>query len=157
MNDNWLVVATKPCQEGRAEFNLRRQPDLISEVYLPRIKIFGKIKALFPSYLFVKVANQNAEVRVISNTYGVRTLIRIGENLATVANDQILTIREREASDGIIRQCPFIPGEQVKWGNIPVTFDGMVDDDRCNVLFSMLGKTNHKVLRLSDLAPAGQS
>ena len=153
MNDNWLVIATKPCQENRAELNLRRQPEIISEVYLPRVKIFGKIKALFPSYIFVKVANGNHNTRVISNRYGVRTVIRIGENLATVANDHIDEIREREASDGIIRLNPFNHGDPVKWGDIPAIFEEMVDDDRCSILFSMLGRETHKVLRLQDLAP----
>jgi transcription antitermination factor NusG len=144
---SWLVVASKPQQESRAEVNLRRQFML---VYCPRIFQRACTKPLFPGYLFVQTEHFGS----IANTYGVRALIMVGDQPATVSDDQIQEIKSRAGNDGIIRLNPYKHGDKVNWGNIPAMFEGMIDDDRCSVLFSMLGKTNHKVLRVSDLTPS---
>lgn len=149
---DWLVVATKPQQESRAEVNLRRQ---MFEVYCPRFYSRACMKPLFPSYLFVKLFPGMA-IRSIPSTYGVRNLICVGDQPATVSDSAIREIRSREANDGVIRLCPFNAGDAVMWGHIPAIFEGMIDDDRCGILFGMLGRTNHKVLRIRDLEPAAE-
>lgn len=150
IDDAWLVVCSKPQQEGRAEINLRQQ---LYEVYCPRFYSRACMKPLFPNYLFVRLF-PDMPIRTIPSTYGVRDYIRVGDEPATVSDSAIREIKSREANDGVIRLCPYQAGDAVVWGHIPAIFEGMVDDDRCSVLFSMLGKTNHKVLRLADLAPA---
>ena len=147
---SWLVVATKPQQESRAETNLRRQ---FMNVYCPRIYSRACMKPLFPSYLFV-LLEEPSQIRTIPNTYGVRGIIKFGDEPATVSEEQITAIKSRERN-GIF--YPFKQGDSVSWkmGLVGI-FDSMVDDDdsRCKVLFSMLGKGIHKVLRLNDIKPA---
>lgn len=146
---DWWVVCSKPSQEWRAEVNLRRQFGL---VYCPRIYSLGCTKPLFPSYLFVKPSGDEP-VHAIRNTYGVRNLVHVGNSIATISNDAINEIKSRE-SRGAVRLEPFKPGQSVMWGHIPVIYDSMVDDDRCGVLFSMLGRSNYKVLRVAELHAA---
>ena len=79
-------------------------------------------------------------------------MLRVGDEIATISNHEIVQIRDREDRDGIIRL--FKRGDAVHWGDIPAIFEEMIDDERCSILFSMLGRANHKVLRVADLAPA---
>lgn len=150
---NWLVVASKPQQESRAEVNLRRQS---MEVYCPRIQFKATMRALFPRYLFVRINGSGDQPRLIRNSYGVHSLVSFGLEPATVTDNQIGEIKSREypTKPGVVKLCPYKSGESVMWGLVPAIFEEMVDDDRCRVLFSMLGKANHKVLSISQLQPA---
>jgi transcription antitermination factor NusG len=145
----WLVICSKPHQEGRAEINLGRQSSVISQVYCPYVQIFGKTRPLFPNYLFVKVL-EDYNTRTIQNTYGVRSIVKIGENVATISEGNIEEIKSRE-EDGVVKLCPYVAGQQLKWGNFPVIFENMLDDTRCSVLFTLLGKSTHKILPVAQL------
>ena len=153
--NNWLVVCSKPSQETRAEVNLRRQFGL---VYCPRIYVRGTTKPLFPSYLFVKPVN-GEPIHAIMNTFGVRNLVKIGLEPATLSDSAINEIKARESTAGIVKLCPFKPGDVLEWSRwgdqIPLIYQDMVDDDRCMVLFSMLGRSNYKILRTDELSLAG--
>ncbi len=142
---NWLVVCSKPCQESRAEFDLRRQQ---MQVYCPRIHRKACTEPLFRGYLFVRETDDPAQVRLISYSHGVRALLSVNNQPSTVTHEQIANIKSRE-QHGIF--YPFKPGDEVKWGSMPAIFEGMVDDARCSVLFSMLGASHRKILNPSQL------
>ena len=118
----WYAVCCKPRQEAIAEENLLRQG---YRVYLPRIQSqrhrhgqwTGVVEALFPRYLFIRVAPTLRSTAPVRSTRGAICLVRFGGQPTVVPQEAIDTIVQREAPDSGLHQdeCPlFCAGEPVK-------------------------------------------
>jgi transcriptional antiterminator RfaH len=126
----WIAINTHPHREQVAVENLARQN---FEVYCPRElkrvrharSVRDVLRPLFPGYLFARVSLELSGWRPIQSTYGVRTLIRFGDQVACLENGFIEQLRAREI-DGVIARpaTPYRVGQEVRLNGGP--FDGLV-------------------------------
>lgn len=156
--DMWYVVLTKVRQEQRAAENLRNQG---GEVYLPMLSVErirrGKRcqqeEALFPGYLFLKASPQDALLGKVRSTFGVRGLLRFGEEPVTVADALIQDIRQRS------RQKPkqqYASGQSVLLTSGPfkdyqAIFHSYNGTERAIILIHLLGQQNQLLIDLAQL------
>lgn len=146
MSDPWHVVQSKPAQESRALENLTRQH---IRAYCPLYRTAqGKVRPLFPSYLFVSFGPDFAW-GVIANTFGVARMLLVGGipgNVPAGLMDELLvhegylTLDERKIAPA------FAPGDSVRIRDGAPGLGGLVGEfirlephDRCRLLLSMLG------------------
>ncbi|MGF1649333.1 MAG: transcription termination/antitermination protein NusG [Hyphomicrobiaceae bacterium] len=143
------MINTQPHREQFAAENLRRQG---FEAYCPQIgkrirharRIYDTRRPLFPSYVFVRADGAQMNWRVMLSTYGVRTVICMGDAPGTIDGAFIETLRSREV-DGVVCSKPsdFDVGQTVKISAGP--FEGLVgqivelrDKDRVGILLDLL-------------------
>jgi transcriptional antiterminator RfaH len=143
------VVNTHPHREQIAIENLTRQG---FESYCPMIKrrrsharrITTVARPLFPTYLFVRIDPTVSRWRPILSTFGVRSLVRFGDQLGILDNAFIEELLKREEDGCIVRPAePYRVGQQVTVRGGP--FDGIVativslqERDRVIVLMELL-------------------
>jgi transcriptional antiterminator RfaH len=143
----WSVINTHPGREQLAEDNLERQQ---FRVYCPKVRKLVRharrtsevLRPLFPGYLFVHLPVTGWQPA--ASTYGVRSLLRLGERPAIIDDGFISSLRAREV-DGIIADHTrqFKIGQQVQFAG--GSFDGLVatiiemkEKDRLVVLLDLL-------------------
>lgn len=156
----WYVILSKPRQEQRAATNLVNQG---GNVYLPmlsveRIKNGKRIRQdepLFPGYLFLKSPEQEGLINKVRSTFGVRGLLRFGDQPVTIADELIQDIRQRSENPAPIQS--FKPGQQVQIDHGPfrdyqAIFHSYNGEERAIILISLLGQQNKLLVQLSDLA-----
>ncbi len=151
----WFVVATKSRREGWAAENVERQG---AEVYLPRI---SSVEVLFPSYLFVRTTN--GTWRFLQGTYGVSSVIMVGEHPAALTPTAIEEIRALEDDDGFVLLPDWVggrrslrPGESVEVVEGPFMgavglYQGQRPNERASALLNMLGRQTSVELELVQL------
>ena len=108
--NNWLVANYKINEIKRVEINLKNQS---FDYYLPRIvtkkhNLNPKEEVMFPGYIFI-----NAEVDKYSSvryTKGIKDIIRFGENIAQISDEEIKSINFVEKSS---REEPLIQKIQI--------------------------------------------
>ncbi len=127
---SWLVASCHVNQEGVALRNLARQhydaycPMLLKQRSHAR-RVEQVRRPLFPGYLFIRLDPGRERWRPIQSTTGIRSLVRFGENLGTIADDFIASLRMREKGGVVVLpETPYKVGQQVKLG--PGPFDGVV-------------------------------
>ena len=139
MAHDWFVVQCNPQREAFAAENLSAH-----EPYFPQFKNpAGRIKPLFPSYLFVIATPLWSGIK---NTMGVRTILMNGPSPARLPDNVIASWRIRERG-GLVQLPPpprFHEGERlvVMRGTLRhrvVIHSGMSARDRETVLIDMLG------------------
>ena len=145
----WAAINTHPHREHIVIENLVRQN---FEAYCPRElkrvrharRVQDVLRPLFPGYVFAQVASELTAWRPILSTYGVRTLVRFGDQPALVDGSFIDGLRAREV-DGVIAKpaTPYKLGQEVRLSGGP--FDGLIgriielsDKDRLVLLTSLL-------------------
>ena len=147
----WAVINTQPHRERIALENLARQA---FDAYCPFVRRRVKharraddvLRPLFPSYLFVHFSPQTQRWRPIMSTFGVRMLVRFGEQLAFVPDDFIEELRSHEIDGEIVHPArSYALGQRVHVTNGP--FSGLVgtiidmnDNDRLIVLMNLLNR-----------------
>jgi len=150
---HWYAVYTQPHAEPKALEHLLRQG---YSAYLPRYRTRVSharrrqivLRPLFPRYLFAAVDRATTPWRPILSTVGVTDVVRTGDEPATVPEEIVAAIREREKIGGFDRVDPrrtLRLGELVR-----VTagaFEDMIgslvelrDQDRIVVLLELLGR-----------------
>jgi transcriptional antiterminator RfaH len=151
--DQWFIVLTLPQRESMVVEQLDGQG-----AYLPRYKTpDGRVKVLFPGYLFVPCVDRWSP---IMSTIGVRAMLMSGEKPATVANKVIASWKDRER--GGLVQLP--PAPRFKIGarlvitngslkHRRVIYAGMNGKQRERVLIDMLGGQITIFVPSADLAP----
>jgi len=158
----WVVVNTQPHQERLALENLMRQQ---FHVYCPwmlkRIRHARRMqevsRPLFPGYIFVQIAPDTRWAPICS-TYGVRALVRSGEQPSFLPGDFIADLRIREIDGVIVKPTrPFEMGQQVRIaGGAFHDFVGTVVDmderDRIIVLMKLLNRPVKVKLSLAQIA-----
>jgi transcription antitermination factor NusG len=111
------------------------------EVYWPKFRDWktGKVKSLFPSYLFAEY-ELSSYWRSVFGAFG--PILRNGIP-GLVADEEIEKLQEQENAEGLImlgldvgRRVQVVAGEYVGWHGI---YQGMNDNLRCEVLFNLIG------------------
>lgn len=145
----WAVINTHPHREHIVIENLIRQN---FEAYCPRElkrvrharRVQDVLRPLFPGYVFAQIASELTMWRPILSTYGVRSLVRIGDQPALINGSFIDGLRAREV-DGVVAKpaSPYTLGQEVRLSGGP--FDGLIgriiemcDKDRLVLLTSLL-------------------
>ena len=153
----WVVVNTHPNREPYAIEHLVRQE---FEPYCPFIqkrikharKSYDARRPMFPGYVFVRIERDLQRWRPIMSTFGVRSLVRCGNQLSFLDDGFIVSLRAREVNGAIAKPVnPFSVGQQVQMAG--GAFDGLVasiiemdDKGRLGVLMNMLnGQVKVKV------------
>jgi transcriptional antiterminator RfaH len=104
------------------------------------------LRPLFPGYLFVRINPDAQRWRPMLSTYGVRTLVRCGNQLSLIEDAFIRSLKAREIEGVIARPAsPFFVGQQVRLAG--AAFDGLVatiiemhERDRLTVLMQLLNR-----------------
>ena len=97
----WYLIQTKPAAEREAQEQLQRQG---YHSYLPcvlqrlrrRGRVFMHTVALFPRYLFLRLDEGRQSLTPVRSTGGVSNVVRFGARFATVPEEIIRSLRERE-------------------------------------------------------------
>lgn len=116
----WHLVYTKPRQERAALEHLERQG---YAAYLPLLattrrvgqRNVNRVAAMFPRYLFVRLAAEKDNFAPIRSTVGVVGLVRFGERYAVLPDELVTTLAARSNENGVIEQAEpdFAPGDGV--------------------------------------------
>jgi transcriptional antiterminator RfaH len=145
----WAVAATHPHREALASENLTRQgftsycPVIMRRVRHAR-RAYDSVKPLFPGYLFIGLENWQTQLRPLSSTLGIRTLVMSGGRPATLPAGFVENLRAREIDGRIAKpERAFQIGQTVTIQNGP--FDGLIgqivglrENDRVLVLLDLL-------------------
>ena len=162
----WYAAYTQPRMELWARTNLWERG---FEVYLPRYerlrrharKIDQIACPLFPRYLFVRADAATQSLRAISSARGVVDIVRMGAQPATVGNDIVEGIRQREQADGFIHLAgaTFEPGAAVQVVSGPMAdlvgvFASRTDEERVVILLNLLGRQVRVRVKADEVVPA---
>ena len=161
----WIVINTHPHRERFALENLQRQD---FHAYCPmmrkrhsharRVKMV--LRPLFPNYLFVRTGPEFGRWQPILSTYGVRSVVRAGEELSFVDDRLIASLKAREIDGAIVRPPnPYKVGQEVRISAGP--FDGLVakiiemdEKDRLVVLLDLMNRGIKVQLKAEWVTPA---
>jgi transcriptional antiterminator RfaH len=149
----WYLIHTKPTREMVAEVNLRRQG---YQVYYPRLlrptRIRGRwvdrVAALFPRYLFLRLAVGHQAMGPVRSTVGVANIVRFGNDYTAVPDAVVENLRKRaDAESGLHRlhsHAPFEPGSNVRvvagvFEGLEGVFQRESGDERVMLLLGLLG------------------
>jgi transcriptional antiterminator RfaH len=139
------------------------------EVYLPRYqrerrharKVDLAAYPLFPRYLFFRMDAATQSLRAASSARGVVDLVRMGTQPATVSNEIVEAIRQREEANGFIKlSAPdFQAGAAVQVTAGPMAdlvgvFGSRTDEERVVILLHLLGRQVKVRVNATELAPA---
>lgn len=126
----WIAVNTHPHREHVAIEHLVRQKFAVyCPMELKRVRHARRVKdvtrPLFPGYIFAEVMPDLSVWRPILSTYGVRSMIRTGDQPAYVDDGFVQGLRAREI-DGVIAKPlePFRVGQEVRLNG--GSFDGLI-------------------------------
>jgi transcriptional antiterminator RfaH len=147
----WAVVNTQTHCERIAFDNLTRQE---FNVYCPMVRRRVKharrqkdiLRPLFPCYLFVRLSPQTRRWRPIMSTFGVRMLVRFGEEPALIADDFIQELKSHEIDGEIVHPAKsYKVGQRVEvvsgsFGGLVGTIIKLNDNDRLVVLMNLLSR-----------------
>jgi transcriptional antiterminator RfaH len=147
----WAVVNTQPYCERIALDNLARQE---FAAYCPMVRRRVKharrtkeiLRPLFPCYFFVRLDPQTQRWRPIMSTFGVRMLVRFGEQPALIADGFIQELKSHEIDGEIVYPArSYKVGQRVEVAT--GSFSGLVgtiiklgDKDRMVVLINLLSR-----------------
>lgn len=161
----WIAVNTHPHRETVAVENLLRQK---FDTYCPVVRkrrsharrLETVLRPLFPCYLFVRADPERARWRPILSTYGVRTIVRAGEELSFVDHAFIASLRAREVEGAIVRPpTPYRIGQKVQIAT--GAFDGLVatiiemdEKDRLVLLLDLMNRGIKVKLNSGCVTPA---
>ena len=153
----WAVVQCETQREHAVRLLLMR---MSLETYLPRIKVRNRITPLFPSYLFVNLAQKPRWYPILWTPHVTR-LLMAGDRPAQLPEEVVTQIRKRE-HNGLVKlpnaSRRFRKGQEVRIirgsfeGYIGL-YEGMSGKDRERVLLELLGQAVTVELPGKDLAP----
>lgn len=151
---NWFAVQTRPREESRATFNLRRQG---FAVFLPEFlktrrharRTEQVRRPFFPNYLFVQIDMSSMPWRAINSTFGVVSLVCGRDHSPTPLPDSVMNaLFSRCGADGLM-ETPLVDdikkGDPVRFVSGPLApldavFELRNDQDRVTVLLNILGR-----------------
>lgn len=147
----WVVVNTQPHRERFAVENLDRQnfacycPQLLKTVRHAR-KTRNVLRPLFAGYVFVQVEVQQQRWQSIMSTYGVRSVVRLGDSLGFLDDGFVASLKAREI-DGVVARPShrFEIGQNVRlsggaFDSLVATIINLDDNDRLVVLMDLLNQ-----------------
>jgi len=150
----WYLIHTKPLAERSAQTNLERQGYC---TYLPQVKPprlcrrrrEPRVAALFPRYLFVRLAVGEQSLQPIHSTIGVSNIVRFGARCAIVLDEVIEELRSRaDPATGIHTLQPsarLARGTRVRvnagpFSGINGIFERADGEGRVTILLTLLGE-----------------
>jgi hypothetical protein len=149
----WMVVRTQPQREQLVQHQIRGLCG--RETYWPRFRDWrtGKIKSLYPNYLFVEETPEWGFLRVV---FGAISPIFIDGAPGLVPDIHIEDLQAQEDSEGLIlidvnigHPVTVVRGdEMLGWSGI---YYGMADHDRCEVLFNVIGQPLTKIVSTKNI------
>lgn len=165
----WYVVRTARNREAWAAENILRQ---FAEPYTPRYAEKTKIsnsryelrpKLLFPTYIFVRTVD--GHWRFLLGTYGVTSVMLVGNVPAVVQPQEIAKLKAGEDAEGLIVLPKAFAPERFKVGSSvrvvsgPYSgytgiYDGCSVKDRERILLDYLGRKTPVLIDTSHLAVA---
>jgi transcriptional antiterminator RfaH len=150
---HWYLIHTKPLAERVAQINLERQGYC---TYLPqarqrrrgRQERCARTSALFPRYLFLRLAVGLQSLQPIYSTVGVSTIVRFGARCAIVRDELIDKLRSRaDPISGFhaLEAPSFVPGSHVRikagpFCGIDGIFERQDGTERVTILIRLLGQ-----------------
>ena len=162
----WYVVQTHINSEAKAASNLVRQG---FGVYFPRYlkrrsharKVDTVARPLFLRYLFVAIDLATQRWRSIQSTIGVSHLVSWRDSPASVSDDVVGALKQREDDSGFVRlerRVRFSPGDTVRvlegaFTDSLALVEGINDRERVAILLDFLGR-KVRVLVGADLIAA---
>ncbi len=145
----WLAVNTHPHREKEAIENLKRQDyDVYCPMMVKRIRHARRVsdeqRPMFPSYVFVEHATAKHRWRPILSTYGVRSVVRQGNDPGLLSGQLIAGLKSREVGGVIGKPAnPYSVGQKVLLEEGP--FAGLIgqivelrEKDRIMLLLDLL-------------------
>ena len=155
--NNWLVASYKINEIKILEFNLLNQN---FDYYLPRIRtkktnFNPKNELLFPGYIFIHTSFE--KYSTLKFTRGIKSIIRFGENISYISDEEIKKIMSIEESSKL---KPIIPkiriGQEAllvkdSFKGIPVKICSLSSKGRVNVLLSFLGSIRKVSIQQNEL------
>jgi len=148
----WYLAATKPRQEIRAVEHLNNQN---IKSYCPTVKVEkirrGKksivTEALFTSYVFVNISNDNPLWHKIRSTRGIRDWVRFGGKIAQLPNGLVETLINCEDPENEVVISCFEQGQPVRiltgpFAGLKAIFDKPDGESRSMLLVEFLGQIN---------------
>ena len=163
----WYVAQTQPNAENKAVSHLARQG---FATYLPRYlkrrsharRVDVVAAPLFPRYLFVQIDMAVQRWRSIYSTVGVSRLVCNGEFPASVPQQVVDILKNREDTSGFIHldhRPKFKTGDKIRilegaFYDCFGIYDGMPDRDRVGILLDLLGRKVRVVLDAEAIAAA---
>jgi len=160
----WIVINTRPHAEHTALENLQRQA---FDVYCPMLRkrrsharsVITVLRPLFPGYLFARPSRKARRWRSILSTYGVRSVVRAGEEPICIDHGFIASLKAREVEGAIARPAsPYEVGQKVRITGGP--FDGIVttiidldEEERVVVLLEVLKRATKLTLNADGVTP----
>ena len=149
----WIAINTHPHREHVAIEHLVRQKFAVyCPMELKRIRHARRVRdvsrPLFPGYIFAEAMPDLSFWRPILSTYGVRAMIRIGDQPAYVDDGFIQGLRAREI-DGVIAKpvVPYKVGQQVRLngGSLDGLIATIIEMDARDRLVLLTSILNQKV------------
>lgn len=148
----WLVVNTHPGRERLAIENLERQ-QFVTYCPLMRKRVRARtgardvLRPLFPNYVFVRTSLDRAVWRPVLSTYGVRKLVRFGDNVPYLDTVFVEALRAREVGGAVVKPpVPFVVGQDIRITG--GALDGIIarilevkSNDRLVILMDLLGQS----------------
>jgi len=125
----WAAVNVKPNQAKKAEANLMRQG---FDIFAPRIKItkrqqnrfIHRFDLFYPGYIFVQVNAASDDARRVRSTYGVSSIVRVGDRIGEIPDAFIAEMRSRTHEMHNQASVDLTPGQKVEIARGP--FAGLV-------------------------------
>lgn len=157
----WAAVNVKPNQANKAEANLMRQGLVI---FAPRIKItkrqqnrfIHRFDLFFPGYIFVQIDTATNDARRVHSTYGVSSIVRVGDRIGALPDTFIEAIRSGTHEMHNQASVDLTPRQKVEIARGP--FAGLVVDlirvdanQRVKCLFDLISGKVSVSLAANDL------
>ena len=144
---HWLVATYKTNEVKRLERNLSNQK---FDYFLPKItkkKLNSKPKEeiLFPGYIFVNTSFKNYST--LKYTIGIRNIIKFGNNISCISNEDIKTMQMTEESskiDPLAAQLQIGQEAIIKEGSLKgmlVKICSLPSRERVGILLTFLGSS----------------
>ena len=141
----WVVATYKINEIKRVEANLLNQK---FEYYFPKIIIkkinsIPKQEALFPGYIFINI--HSANFSSLKYTKGIKNIIKFGENISCLSEDEIKKIKILEKSsqqEPIVSNIKIGQEAQIKFGSFKgnlVKICSLPSNKRVDILLYFLG------------------
>jgi transcriptional antiterminator RfaH len=164
LDRRWFAVNTQPSSETRACVNLERQG---WQTFCPRTyrtirsgrRVKTELRPFFPGYVFVSLDLRVDGWRSVGSTFGVRAIVRNGDQPTAVPEGIVEGLMAMTQEDGrIVFTADMQPGDKVKFLSGPFaemigSLERLDANGRVMVLLDLLGRVTQVQARAADLLP----
>ena len=160
----WFAVNTRPSSEERALINLERQGwysfcPRFSRTTKSGRRMTTHLRPLFPGYVFVNMNTSRSRWRSIDGTFGVRTIVKVGDLPAPLPVGVLEALIAMTDEAGKVSFASSLnPGQDVRFQSGPFagligTLEHLDASGRVTVLLDLLGRATPIRGHASELTP----